>query len=536
MIDAAEQSQIASEILQRRTFAIISHPDAGKTTLTEKLLLYSGMIRTAGMVRGRKGGKSASSDWMGMEQERGISITASAMQFRYKDALINVLDTPGHQDFSEDTYRTLTAADCAVMVLDAAKGVETQTKKLFAVCQMRNIPVLTFINKMDLPSEDPFALMDEVEKVLAVQAVPLNWPVGYGRDFVGIVDCASRDLIVFTRTQGGAHKAEMRKLPLEKAISEGLVKGEVLKQLKYELDLLEAAGNKFSREDFLSGKVTPVFFGSALTNFGVEPFFDAFVDIAPSPLPRIVTADSGEDLLIDPLKDPFSAYVFKIQANMNPKHRDSLAFLRVCAGKFDREVPVFHHRLNKEIRLSRSHSMMAGERSTLDIAYAGDIIGAINPGVFQIGDTVSLKGGFNYKPLPQFPPEVVAQVRLIDISKRKSFDKGLLQLSQEGAIQLLHSWDNPLSEPYVAAVGKLQFDVLQYRLQEEYNVETKLDALSFECGCWLKGDVKTFKKPTSALIVRDTKDRPVVLFRNTWEKQYAREQNPAHEFIEFSES
>lgn len=536
MLDPAEQSQIAQEILQRRTFAIISHPDAGKTTLTEKLLLYSGMIRTAGMVRGRKGGKAASSDWMGMEQERGISITASAMQFHYKNALINVLDTPGHQDFSEDTYRTLTAADSAVMVLDAAKGVETQTKKLFAVCQMRNIPVLTFINKMDLPSEDPFHLMDEVEKVLSVQAVPLNWPVGYGREFVGIVDCATRDLIVFSRTQqGGAQKAEMTKLPLKEAIDKGLVKGSVLEQLQYELELLEAAGNKFSREDFLRGKVTPVFFGSALTNFGVEPFFDSFINIAPSPTPRIVTTTSGEDEIIDPLTEEFSAYVFKIQANMNPKHRDSMAFLRVCAGRFDREVPVYHHRLEKEVRLSRSHSMMAGERSTLDMAYAGDIIGAINPGVFQIGDTVSLKGGFDYKPLPQFPPEVVAQVRLIDISKRKSFDKGLMQLSQEGAIQLLRSWDNPLSEPYVAAVGRLQFDVLQYRLKEEYNVETKLDAMSFECGCWLKGDVKSFKKPTSALLVRDTKDRPVVLFRNTWERQYAREQNPAHELIEFSE-
>jgi len=532
----AELAQIATEVSRRRTFAIISHPDAGKTTLTEKLLLYSGMIRTAGMVRGRKGAKAASSDWMGMEQERGISITASAMQFQYKDALINVLDTPGHQDFSEDTYRTLTAADCAVMVIDASKGVEAQTKKLFAVCRMRNIPVLTFMNKMDLQVRDPFDLMAEVEQLLGVHASPVNWPVGYGKEFSGIADCSNQELLLFTKMGvGGSQKADMKRISLAEAESSGAVPASILEQLRYELELLKEAGNPFSLEAFLRGEITPVFFGSALTNFGVEPFFDQFVEIAPCPGVRPADTELNEEILIDPIERPFSAYVFKIQANMNPRHRDSMAFLRVCSGKFEREVPVKHHRLEKEIRLSRSHSMLAGERSTLDEAYAGDVIGAINPGTFAIGDTVSLQGGFSFKPLPQFPPEVVAQIRLIDVSKRKAFDKGMLQLSQEGAIQVLRSWDNPLSEPYVAAVGRLQFDVLQYRLKEEYGVETKLDALPFECGVWLKGDVRSFKKPSAALLVRDIKDRPVLLFRSGWEKQYAADQNPEHTLVDFIE-
>ena len=534
MSDQAETAHIASEVSRRRTFAIISHPDAGKTTLTEKLLLYSGMIRTAGMVRGRKGSKAASSDWMGMEQERGISITASAMQFNYKDALINVLDTPGHQDFSEDTYRTLTAADSAVMVIDASKGVETQTKKLFAVCRMRNIPVLTFMNKMDLNVRDPFELMEEVEDLLGVQASPVNWPVGYGKEFAGIADCRTKDLLLFAKASaGGAQRATMRRVALADADPE--LQASVLEQLRYELELLDEAGNPFSAEGFLAGKITPVFFGSALTNFGVEPFFDHFVNLAPCPGSRPADTDGGEEILVDPVTRPFSAYVFKIQANMNPRHRDSMAFMRVCSGKFERETPVKHHRLGKEIRLSRSHSMLAGERATLDTAFAGDIIGAINPGTFAIGDTVSLEGGFQYKPLPQFPPEVVAQIRLIDVSKRKAFDKGMMQLSQEGAVQVLRSWDNPLSEPYVAAVGRLQFEVLQYRLKEEYGVETKLEALPYETGTWLSGDVRSFRKPSSALMVRDVKDRPVLLFRSPWEKQYAADQNPNHKLIDFIE-
>ena len=413
---------LEQEISQRRTFAIISHPDAGKTTLTEKLLLYSGMIHTAGMVRGRKGRKAATSDWMAMEQERGISITASAMQFHYKNAIINVLDTPGHEDFSEDTYRTLTAADCAIMVIDAAKGVERQTRKLFEVCRLRRIPVLTFINKMDMPGRDPLDLMNEVENVLEIHSCAMNWPIGTGRDFVGLYDRTTKECLFFTKTSiGGAQKADITRLPLESAEVAEKAGSADMGQLKEELELLEMAGNPFSREDFLAGKVTPVFFASALTNYGVEPFFDAFVDLAPSPQARIADKPNGEEVRIDPVESPFSAYVFKIQANMDKRHRDSMAFLRICSGKFERDLVVKNHRLNREVRLSRPHGMVAGERATVDSAYAGDILGVINPGVFAVGDTISITGGFNFKPLPQFQPEIFARVIPKDVGKRKSF-------------------------------------------------------------------------------------------------------------------
>lgn len=526
-------STLAKNVANRRTFAIISHPDAGKTTLTERLLLYSGMIRTAGMVRARKGQRSASSDWMSMEQERGISITASAMQFHYKDTVINVLDTPGHQDFSEDTYRTLTAADSAIMVIDAAKGVEAQTRKLFAVCRMRGIPVLTFINKMDLPPKDLFDLLHEVEGVLGIHASPRNWPVGEGQRFSGVADCQTKELLLFSKTSaGGALKAEVNKIPLSKA--DGKVAPELLTQVTQDLELLEAAGNPFSHEAFLKMEVTPVFFGSAMTNFGVEPFFDSFVDLAPAPSSRpAVRSSDKEKILIDPVKEPFSAYVFKIQANMNPKHRDSMAFLRVCSGRFERDMTCYHHRLDKEFRLSRSHSLLAGERNTLDVAYPGDVVGVINPGAFRLGDTLSIKGGFDFPPMPQFSPEVVAQIRPKDVSKRKSFDKGLEQLSNEGAIQVLRPYSSDFGDPYVAAVGRLQFDVLEYRLKDEYGVDVFLDVTPHECGAWLEGDPKTFKKPSSALLVKDRNNRAVALFRSQWEKNYAAQQNPEHAFLDF---
>ncbi len=535
-----DTSLIAAEVALRRTFAIISHPDAGKTTLTEKLLLYSGMLRTAGMVRGRKGSRAASSDWMALEQERGISITASAMQFCYKDTVINVLDTPGHQDFSEDTYRTLTAADSAVMVLDAAKGVEPQTRKLYAVCRMRNIPILTFINKMDLPGREPLELLHEVEEVLGIKAAPLNWPIGSGKEFVGVADCRTKEVLLFSRgAAGGAEKAAVRVISLSDLSHVPEVHPRALETFRYELELLDVAGNDFSRESFLEGKVTPVFFGSALTNFGVEPFFDSFAALAPAP--RAYTADltNGEEIAVDPVSRQFSAFVFKIQANMNPKHRDSMAFLRVCSGQFEREMVVKHHRTRKEVRLSRSHSMLARERSTLDAAFPGDIIGVTNPGLFSIGDTISLNGGspageFNFKPMPQFPPEVVAQIRPLDVSKRKAFDKGIKQLCEEGTMQLLFSFDNPRAEPFVAAVGRLQFEVLQYRLLEEYGVKTRLDMLPQQYSAWLVGDPASFKKPSTSLLARDPKNRAVVLFTNQWEKQYAVEQNPQHSFVDFA--
>jgi peptide chain release factor 3 len=526
--DASLLGELAAATSRRRTFAIISHPDAGKTTLTEKLLLYSGLIRTAGMVRGRKGGKVTASDWMGMEQERGISITASAMQFPYKDAVINLLDTPGHQDFSEDTYRTLTAADSAIMVIDAAKGVETQTRKLFAVCRLRRIPVLTLINKMDLPGRPTLDLMTEVEQALSIQASPINWPVGSGSEFAGIVNRSDGSVQLFSKTApGGATKVNVQDVVLADLAKSGRVSQEVMEQVQHDLELLEIAGNPFSREQFLQGDVTPVFFASALTNFGIESFLDAFVQLAPSPGARLADREDGTELTVDPIENPFSAYVFKLQANMNPKHRDSTAFLRVCSGRFERDMVVKHHRLNREVRLSRPHSLVAQERSTVEEAYPGDIIGIINPGLFTIGDTISLNGGFNFKPLPQFQPEIFARLRPSDVGKRKAFDKGMEQMAQEGTVQIMRSLND--LESLVAAVGRLQFDVLQYRLRHEYRVETVLDQLPYTCSAWLEGNPATFKAPSASMIVKDHRNRVVVLFGDQLMKSIARDRNPDHQ-------
>jgi peptide chain release factor 3 len=522
---------IREAVEKRRTFAIISHPDAGKTTLTEKLLLYSGMIHTAGMVKGRKGRKAATSDWMAMEQERGISITSSAMQFSYKEKIINVLDTPGHEDFSEDTYRTLTAADCAIMVIDSTKGVEKQTRKLFEVCSLRKIPVLTFMNKMDMPGRDPLDLMNEVENVLHIHSYAMNWPIGKGKEFQGVVDRRTEECIFFTKvSHGGAQKAEITRYPLKSSEAKDKI-GEEYSTLLEELELLNLAGNTFSQEEFLAGKVTPVFFASALTNFGVEPFFDAFIDLAPCPHSRLANKSDGTEIEIDPITTPFSGYVFKLQANMDKRHRDSMAFIRICSGRFERDLVVKNHRLGKEIRLSRPHGMVAGERTTLDYAYPGDVIGVINPGVFAIGDTISLTGGFNFKPLPQFQPEIFARLYPKDVGKRKSFDKGILQLSNEGAIQVLKSQERE-GDLIFAAVGQLQFEVMQYRLKDEYGVETVLTPLPYQCSAWIVGDIKTFVKSTSLMLVEDRQGRPMALFTSPWEKQYSIKQNPHHQLID----
>lgn len=521
---------IQEAVEKRRTFAIISHPDAGKTTLTEKLLLYSGMIQTAGIVKGRKGRKAATSDWMAMEQERGISITSSAMQFTYKDTIINVLDTPGHEDFSEDTYRTLTAADCAIMVIDASKGVEKQTRKLFEVCRLRKIPVLTFINKMDMPGRDPLDLMNEVENVLQIHSYAMNWPIGTGREFQGVIDRTTDEALFFVKTSiGGAQKADIVRLPFKSAREK--IGEQHYAQLEEELTLLELAGNPFAREDFLSGDVTPVFFASALTNFGVEPFFDAFIHLAPCPHSRMALRPDGTEIEIDPVNTPFSGYIFKLQANMDRRHRDSMAFIRVCSGKFERDLVVKHHRLQREVRLSRPHGMVAGERTTLDYAYAGDVIGVINPSLFAIGDTLSITGGFNFKPLPQFQPEIFARLHPRDVSKRKAFDKGIEQLTNEGAIQLLRSSERQ-GDCIFAAVGQLQFEVMQYRLKDEYGVDTVLSSLPYECSAWIIGDLSTFEKASNALIVQDKQLRPMVLFTSQWEKQYSMRQNPKHQLID----
>ena len=543
--DVAALADLRNETAKRRTFAIISHPDAGKTTLTEKMLLYSGMIRTAGMVKNRKGGKMATSDWMTMEQERGISITSSAMQFPYKGFTINILDTPGHQDFSEDTYRTLTAADSAIMVIDAAKGVETQTKKLFAVCRLRNIPVLTFINKLELPGRDPLELMTEVEEVLGIQACAMNWPIGSGREFVGVADRRTKELSLFTKAAvGGAAKAIMQTVPLDSPEALAALGEERRAKLADDLEMLEVAGNPFSIEDFRAGKISPVFFGSAFTNFGIEPFYDAFVDLAQAPSARPVTllADQGKDPKpLDPIDAPFSAYVFKIQANMDPKHRDSLAFIRICSGRFERDLVVKHlHRgeLVREVRLSRPATLVAKERTTLEEAFPGDVVGLINAG-FSIGDTilaksVALKDAFEHAALPSFPPERFARVAPSDLTKRKPFDKGMAQLAAEGAVQVLRLWDNPTADPVIAAVGQLQFEVLQYRLRDEYSVETNLSPLPYTCSGWLVGDPDTFQPTHGSTLARDSRNRPVVLSPGEWDRQYCFKQNPQHSFVEYA--
>jgi len=526
-----EQKAIQTEIEKRRTFAIISHPDAGKTTLTEKLLLYSGKIQAAGMVKGRKGRKAAASDWMAMEQERGISITSSAMQFSYKDVIINVLDTPGHEDFSEDTYRTLTAADCAIMVIDASKGVEKQTRKLFEVCRLRKIPVLTFINKMDMPCREPLDLMNEVENVLQIHSFAMNWPIGGGRDFKGVVDRMSQECIFFAKTShGGAQKAAMARVPLASVEANEKI-GPEYKALLDELELLDMAGNAFDVAAFRRGEVTPVFFASALTNFGVEPFFDAFIDLAPCPHGRVADKSDGSEIEIDPVMTPFSGYVFKLQANMDRRHRDNMAFIRICSGKFERDLVVKNHRLNKELRLSRPHGMVAGERSTLDFAYPGDVIGVINSGFFSIGDTLSITGGFNFKPLPQFQPEVFAKLHVKDVGKRKSFDKGIAQLTDEGAIQLLRPFEG-MGDSIFAAVGKLQFEVMQYRLKDEYGVETILTPLPYQCSAWILGDIDSYVKSASSILVKDKLDRPMGLFHDQWDKQYCMRHNPKHQLVD----
>ncbi len=525
--------ELEQEIARRRTFAIISHPDAGKTTLTEKLLLYSGLLHTAGVVRARKGRKAAVSDWMSMEQERGISITASAMQFPYKGAIINVLDTPGHADFSVDTYRTLTAADCAIMVIDAAKGVEKQTRKLFEACRLRRIPVMTIINKMDMPGRLPLDLMDEVEQVLGIHASPLNWPIGAASSFCGVYDFNKKRVLRFSRLGvGGALKAEVHEFALEDPKwREGIPK-EYLQQFEEELELISLAGNPFAEELFLQFKVSPIFFASALSNFGVEPFFDAFVELAPPP--RAYLADTWgkkEEISVDPVTTPFSGYVFKLQANMDRRHRDSMAFIRICSGEFDKDMVVRHHRLEREVRLSRPHGMVAGSRTTVDEAFAGDILGVINPGVFTIGDTISLSGGFNFRPLPQFQPEIFARLQPKDIGKRKSFDKGVQQLADEGAVQLLFPKGEGSSVIF-AVVGQLQFEVMQYRLRDEYGVETLLTPLPFKCSAWLIGELASFQKPTGALLAEDKFHHPIVLFPDIWDKQYAEKQNPEHQFVD----
>ena len=494
-------SQYEKEINRRRTFAIISHPDAGKTTLTEKFLLYGGAIAQAGQVKGKKNTRAATSDWMEIEKQRGISVTSSVMQFQYEGYCINILDTPGHQDFSEDTYRTLMAADSAVMVIDAAKGVEAQTRKLFKVCAMRDIPIFTFINKMDREARDSFELLEELEKELGIETYPVNWPIGCGKDFQGVYDRGSRKIIHFT-SNGGAKAATAAEFDLDRV---------------------------------RHGKLSPVFFGSALTNFGVEPFLEHFLQMTTAPLPR----RAGE-LVVDSLDDDFSAFVFKIQANMNKAHRDRIAFMRIVSGRFDADKEVYHVQGGKKLRLSRPQQLMAAEREIIEEAYAGDIIGVFDPGIFSIGDTLCAPGKkFRFDPIPTFAPEHFKRVRSLDTMKRKQFLKGMEQIAQEGAIQIFKTPYTGMEEVIVGVVGTLQFDVLEYRLKNEYNVELYMEGLPYEYLRWIETDDGEPVKEedlilgTDVKLVEDYKGNQLLLFGSQWAIGWTEERNKNLTFHEF---
>ena len=510
-------SNIAEEINKRRTFAIISHPDAGKTTLTEKFLLYGGAINLAGSVKGKATARHAVSDWMEIEKERGISVTSSVLQFNYDGYCINILDTPGHQDFSEDTYRTLMAADSAVMVIDASKGVEAQTRKLFKVCGMRGIPIFTFINKLDREANDTFELLDEIEKELGIATCPVNWPIGSGKRFKGVYDRHQNHVLTFSDTQKGTKEGATTIISMddEAALQEN-IGDEALEILRDEIDLLDGASPEFDLEEVRKGKLTPVFFGSALTNFGVEVFLQNFLKMATTPLPRI-----SEGETISPVDNDFSAFVFKIQANMNKAHRDRIAFMRICSGRFDAGAEVKHVQGGKTMRLSQPQQIMADERKILTEAYAGDIIGVFDPGIFSIGDTVCApKNNIRYDGIPTFAPEHFARVRQVDTMKRKQFIKGVNQIAQEGAIQIFQEFNTGMEEIIVGVVGVLQFDVLKYRLENEYNVEIKLEPLPYEYIRWIENkdevDLVKLTGTSDMKKIQDLKGNPLLLFINQW--------------------
>jgi len=524
---------LRDEIKRRRTFAIISHPDAGKTTLTEKLLLYGGAIQSAGMVKGKRSMKHAVSDWMEIEKQRGISVTSSVLQFEYDGYCINILDTPGHEDFSEDTYRTLMAADSAVMVIDASKGVEKQTIKLFKVCLLRNIPIFTFINKMDREARDPFALMEEIENVLGIETYPVNWPIGSGRDFKGVYDRESQKILAFTANGNGQHEVYTDYLSLDDdAIVDKL--GDTLhSQLCDDVELLDGAGTEFDMDAVQNGRLSPVFFGSALTNFGVEPFLEAFLKMTSSPLPR--KSNIGE---IDPFSSDFSAFVFKIQANMNKAHRDRIAFMRICSGKFEKGIEVYHVQGDRKQRLSQPQQLMAQDREVIEEAYAGDIIGVFDPGIFSIGDTISMPGKkFLYEGIPTFAPEHFALVRQKDTMKRKQFVKGTTQIAQEGAIQIFQEPGGGMEEVIVGVVGTLQFEVLEYRLKNEYGVDIRMDTLPYQYIRWVENedlDPKTLNLTSDTKKVQDIHGKLLLLFTSPWNITWATEHNPELVLAEFS--
>lgn len=518
---------VRQQVNRRRTFAIISHPDAGKTTLTEKLLLFGGCIEVAGAVRGRKTQRSATSDWMELEKQRGISVSSTVLTFEFEGFRVNLLDTPGHHDFSEDTYRTLMAADSAVMVIDLAKGVESQTEKLFQVCALRRTPVLTFVNKVDRPGQSPLTILSEIESKLGIDVVPFNWPLGTGIDFRGVVEIASGRVHLFEDRRGDT-RTPFRTVDLETLDDPAIPRG-VIDQAKEEVSLLREAGETFDAELFLGGKITPVFFGSALSNWGVEHFLRGFLKLCPPPTAR------DSDLGPIPVDCPdFSGFVFKIQANLDPRHRDRVAFVRVCSGKFERDMEVLHPRTGKKLRLPRAHRVFGQERETMEEAFPGDIIGLVNPGEFLLGDTICTGRPVQFEPLPQFSPEYFAMLRCRQTLKRKQFTRGLEQLLEEGAIQMFLDPKSTRRDPMLAAVGELQFDVVRYRLESEYNAETDIEWLPYKLARWVEAEPEQIREmhvPYTSRLVEDQFGNPVVLYQTAWDAEYMRRENPKIQFL-----
>jgi peptide chain release factor 3 len=527
------------EIRRRRTFAIISHPDAGKTTLTEKLLLYGGVIQLAGAVKAKRGRASAVSDWMEMERERGISITTSVLQFPYRGFQLNLLDTPGHADFSEDTYRTLHAVDGAVMLLDSAKGVEAQTRKLFRVCRQRAIPIFTFVNKLDRPGRDPFELVGEVESVLGIGVFPVTWPVFRDGTFRGVYHRLARRAYLFEAGHAvssagvGAERPPVEVTGLDDpALREEL--GEAgYERLRHDAELLEAAGDGFHADRFLSGELSPMFFGSAINNFGLEAFLETFCELMPPPRAR--ASDAGP---IAPTQDEFSGFVFKIQANMDKAHRDRVAFVRICSGRMSRGMKVHHVRTGKDVRLANPTQFLARERTVVDDGFAGDVVGVHDPGTFEIGDTLTGGSRFTFEPIPSFAPEHFARLALVDPLRRKQFARGIEQLAQEGTVQLYRPPAGRAGDLVLGALGQLQFEVVKYRLESEYGVEVRLEAVPYQLARWVTRadgapvDLDDLSGAVEGLVVLDVRDRVVVLFDREWALRTAERFHPELAFAE----
>jgi peptide chain release factor 3 len=517
---ASLASDLEREVARRRTFAIISHPDAGKTTLTEKLLLYAGAIELAGAVRGRKARRHATSDWMALEQERGISITAAALEFELEGRRMSLIDTPGHKDFSEDTYRALIASDSVVMVIDAANGVEEQTRKLFEVSKRHRLPILTFINKLDRPARDPLELLDDLEQTLGIAAAPVNWPVGSAELFRGVYDIPRKHLLLYEREAQGQFRAPVDIASLDDPHAKELIGDSVYAHFKESLDVIGGAGTAYDVEEYRAGRQTPVFFGSALTNFGLEPFLRALVELAPPPQPR--ESDHG---LVSPTDERFTGFVFKMQANMDPRHRDRVAFVRVCSGRFAKDMTIFNSRGEKPLRASRAYRFFGRDRETINEAYAGDILGLVNPGQFSIGDTLHTGAPLKYSGVPRFPAEHFGRARLQD-TRYKQFDDGMRQLEEEGLMQVFFV-EGQRREPIVGVVGALQLDVITSRLGTEYGVDVKIDAAPYTAARWVADpDVRVPPLGGGAVVALDRDERRVILFASGWEVQYFERQHP----------